>query len=104
MKNTIGERLIEIAKDPKLSFLPKWQIDRFIADIGDLQNVEVKDESWQLVKLSFFNLTLARLNQDNLNLVLSFSFVGDPTYSSSEGGEKSGGPNSNDPAKTSSGI
>jgi len=90
MNKSIGELLVDLVQEPKLSFLPEWQVERFSADVVALQDIHVEDERRQTVRLSFFKLTLDQLNQDNLNLVRSFSFVGDPTYSLSEGGGKSG--------------
>ena len=89
-KKPIGELLAEFVQKPQLSFLPEWQIERFHSDVNALQNMQVEDEKGQLVQVSFFSLDLDRLGQDNLNLVRSFSFVGDPTYFSIESNGESG--------------
>ncbi len=83
-EKSIGDLLSEFVQKPQLSFLPEWQIERFHSDINALQNMQVEDETGQPVQVSFFSLDLDRLGQDNLNLVRSFSFVGDPTYFSIE--------------------
>ena len=80
-KKPIGNLLTEFAQQSKLPFLPEWQLERFSSDVEALQNVPFENEKGQREPVSFFGLALEDLGQDNLNLVRSFSFVGDPTHS-----------------------
>jgi len=54
-----------------------WQLNRFRADVNALRRVKMDTEA---EPLAFCHTTLAELTVSTFNLVRSFSFVGDPSY------------------------
>lgn len=75
-------RHLEKSPDPIIDYLSEvsvpdhsWHYRRFLIDLEALRAVEVNGEPF-----SFGQTTLADLKLSTFNLVRSFSFVGDPTY------------------------